>query len=512
MKKSVYTILFLFFISGTQAQNFVPNPGFEVYEECPEYYTPRDNSHELIPDWKYPTRATPDYFNRCSNGDLVDVPNNFAGSAEPKAGDGYMGLIAIGSDINYREYIQAQLIQPLEKDVKYCVSFHYRLATGSKFAVDRLGLYFSEGDITRDPIKSNIEANIGVMPQVHNEPGKIMDNKNEWKEICGIYTAKGDERFVVIGNFRLYRDTRVVDDPNVESNDLDKEYSYYYIDEVSVIPLYGNCEACSCAPHDLQATPEKKHRSITLNVTGGKPPYSYQWSNGKSTQTIKNLPTGKYEYTVVDAWGCMKTGEIDFIAPKLTLKVTHEASFTGGDDGWIKLYPTGGKPPYSYTWSNDSTTQNITNLTEGEYIYTVTDSNGDQITNKVVFKDEFKEQLENIDEGGKITLENIFFDYNKTSLKSKSYIELDKLYEFMQENDIKEVEIAGHTDSDGTDAYNLKLSDGRAKAVMDYLVSKGIEKERLTSEGYGETMPIATNSIKDGRAMNRRVEFIIIRK
>ena len=70
--------------------------------------------------------------------------------------------------------------------------------------------------------------------------------------------------------------------------------------------------------------------------------------------------------------------------------------------------------------------------------------------------------------------------------------------------------IEGHTDSQGDDAMNLDLSKRRAKRAMDYLISKGISKDRLSSEGFGETRPVADNSTSEGRAQNRRVEFRIV--
>ena len=71
------------------------------------------------------------------------------------------------------------------------------------------------------------------------------------------------------------------------------------------------------------------------------------------------------------------------------------------------------------------------------------------------------------------------------------------------------IEIRGHTDSKGSDSYNLRLSENRAKAVFEYLISKGISEKRLQYKGYGKTMPIDTNDTEEGRANNRRVEFKI---
>ena len=72
------------------------------------------------------------------------------------------------------------------------------------------------------------------------------------------------------------------------------------------------------------------------------------------------------------------------------------------------------------------------------------------------------------------------------------------------------IEIGGHTDGKGSEAYNQRLSENRAKAVVDYLVSKGVDAKRLKYKGYGKTMPVDTNDTEEGRAKNRRVEFKIL--
>ena len=117
-----------------------------------------------------------------------------------------------------------------------------------------------------------------------------------------------------------------------------------------------------------------------------------------------------------------------------------------------------------------------------------------------------------IEVGATVRLNNIFFDFDKTTLKSESYVELDKVVEFLQDNSSIEIEIAGHTDSKGSDDYNLNLSQGRAQAVVDYLISQGIDDYRLIARGYGETVPLETNETDEGRAVNRRVEFTVLKK
>lgn len=116
-----------------------------------------------------------------------------------------------------------------------------------------------------------------------------------------------------------------------------------------------------------------------------------------------------------------------------------------------------------------------------------------------------------IKEGITVRLNNIFFDYNKFDLKSESYNELDRLVNLLNTNKSMVIEITGHTDDNGDDKYNLKLSDNRSKSVYDYLVGKNISANRLSFKGLGETKPVASNKTDEGRKLNRRVEFYIVK-
>ena len=109
-----------------------------------------------------------------------------------------------------------------------------------------------------------------------------------------------------------------------------------------------------------------------------------------------------------------------------------------------------------------------------------------------------------------MVLKNIFFDLNRSELKPESHVELDKLVDYLSHNDVK-IEIGGHTDDQGSDEYNDKLSQNRAKAVYDYLVGRGISADRLSYAGYGKRQPVADNSTEEGRAANRRTEFRFVR-
>jgi OOP family OmpA-OmpF porin len=117
-----------------------------------------------------------------------------------------------------------------------------------------------------------------------------------------------------------------------------------------------------------------------------------------------------------------------------------------------------------------------------------------------------------------IVIDNVFYDFNKSSLRDESFPSLDKVVEMLNANPDMQIEISAHTDNIGTEKYNQRLSEARAKSVVAYLVSKGIDKNRLQAKGYGSTQPIAPNKNEDGsdnpegRQKNRRTEFKILKK
>lgn len=438
-----------------QEKNLVENPGFEQHEKCPEAPTSMDFSHKLLPGWTYPTIATPDYFNRCGTGE-VRVPSNFAGVSEPHGGNAYMGAILTGTEYNYREYFQGTLLKPLEKGKMYCVQFHFRLASFSKFAVDQLSMYFSETEI-----KSTIKENLGVTPQLKNKPGLFLDNIEDWNLFCQVYTATGNERYFTVGNFNNYENTNyVVTDKNV-MNLRNKQYAYYFFDDFSVKELI-DCNDCPCVPHTMDVA------LIDSSYTGGFDPRTGVFKGKKN-------------------------------------------------DGKITLAIRGGTPPYTIDWSNKASGTSLNDLSYGTYSYIAKDKYSCTATGTIVFKQletpvNPDEGLKNIEEGTAIVLKNIFFEYNKTTLLPISFSELDKVVAFINDNNLQLIEISGHTDSDGSDVYNKTLSQGRAKAVVDYLISKGIPSVKLRAVGYGKSKPIDTNHSAEGKAINRRVEFLLVKK
>lgn len=108
------------------------------------------------------------------------------------------------------------------------------------------------------------------------------------------------------------------------------------------------------------------------------------------------------------------------------------------------------------------------------------------------------------------TLDNVFFDTGKATLRPESVKELTELQEYLELKPEIRVEIAGHTDNVGSDESNLTLSQNRAESVKRWLVSKGIKSSRIVAKGYGETKPRASNETDEGRQKNRRTEVKIL--
>lgn len=118
--------------------------------------------------------------------------------------------------------------------------------------------------------------------------------------------------------------------------------------------------------------------------------------------------------------------------------------------------------------------------------------------------------LDRIVIGRPIVLQNIYYDFDKFNLRTESVAELDKLIKILNDNPNISIQIGSHTDTNGSEKYNIKLSNNRAKSVMEYLTKNGIEKDRLDSMGYGESMPMVYPELSDeDEQANRRTEFRI---
>ena len=124
----------------------------------------------------------------------------------------------------------------------------------------------------------------------------------------------------------------------------------------------------------------------------------------------------------------------------------------------------------------------------------------------------FNELLSNLLPGESFILPNLFFEFAQSNLLPNSYSELQRLLNFLINNEKVKIVISGHSDDQGSDAYNQKLSIERAKTVYGYLIDKGIDSNRLSYKGYGKQQPIAPNDTEENRAKNRRTEILMLEK
>ncbi len=225
----ILTILLLSLVCPSSAQNLVKNPSFEEHNKCPEEL---GNIDEDVPHWSRASNGTTDYFNSCSTA--MGMPKNFNGYQEAEFGEAYAGLY-LSAPNNYREYLQGELEQPLKKGSKYQVSFYVSLADKSNFALRDIGVLFSPNrskEDTRKVIKyfSNLRGN-GRSSFVEVRNWMYFGNKSGWTQVSTTITAKGNEKYMTIGNFR--------DDTKSHMNRVKgvKSAAYYYLDMVSVTLL-----------------------------------------------------------------------------------------------------------------------------------------------------------------------------------------------------------------------------------------------------------------------------------
>lgn len=218
----------------TQQQNLVINPSFEEYYRCPNNFSTTSKEFNL-PGWHSANSGTPDHYHQCSWGD-GDVPFNWAGESNAHGGKGYAGIYVWSKPSNkprsYREYIQGELKEPLEKGKRYRLSFYFKLATYSVYSVDRIGMLLTDKllNLSEDGV-------IDQKPQlsvVRDEPF----SKSGWDLAEIDVVAEGGERYVVVGNFFDNLTTQFTSlEYRKGKSPMLNSSAYVYIDDVSVVSL-----------------------------------------------------------------------------------------------------------------------------------------------------------------------------------------------------------------------------------------------------------------------------------
>lgn len=211
MRLPLLIFLFVWAVSLKAQVNLVPNPSFEDYSDCPDYAHQIDYSDY----WFQPLlQSTSEYFNSCCSVSPsfggVGVPSNFIGYQYARTGNAYAG---IGMTENvWREYIEVELPEILQENKRYAVEFYYSLAEFFPVFVDSIGVYFSS-----DIVFAADQSALPVIPQIY-EP--VIPDTLNWIRVSSSFIAEGNEKFLVIGNFKQYYS--------------DSATNYFFIDDVSV--------------------------------------------------------------------------------------------------------------------------------------------------------------------------------------------------------------------------------------------------------------------------------------
>ena len=322
MKKQIIFLiiqLVIFSYIYSQSINLVPNPSFEEYTNCPFSVA---QIYYAVP-WTAATGGmlgSSDFIHSCSTCiDIVDMFNNVQ---KPKTGNGYAAIILLGPFLeNYREYLEVMLKYKLIRNRNYCGKFFVNLADFANYATANIGIYFSNFEV----IQTSLSAPLIYTPVIKNTNG-ILKDKINWMKISGSFIAKGDEQYLVIGNFDS---TQNVDYIFVGGTGNPR----YLIDDVSVCdcedfkPKLGrDTTLCTGQQLLLKANIPKEADSII-----------YTWQDGSKDSIFMVTQPGiywvsayieDYKITVTDT---IRVNYTDCTPPKYPLWIPN--SFTPNSDG-----------------------------------------------------------------------------------------------------------------------------------------------------------------------------------
>lgn len=255
----VFWFSFLSFLSP--AQNLISNAGFEEYTSCPGSYS-QTKTEFRVKGWWGATLGTPDHFHSCSQGE-AGVPHNWAGVSDAYEGSGFTGIyVWMDNEVNYREYLQSKLTEPLLKDSLYTISFRFKLSSYSRYSIDRIGLLLSDTLIQypHDRVIQELPTCSFI------QDAALTKNTGYWELAKFTHKAKGGEQYVTLGNFYDNEATkyyRIQFTP--DQQEMLRMSSYYYIDDVKIIPQFPHLEEM-LLPEFSPETIELSTRYVLKNI------------------------------------------------------------------------------------------------------------------------------------------------------------------------------------------------------------------------------------------------------
>jgi outer membrane protein OmpA-like peptidoglycan-associated protein len=247
---------------------------------------------------------------------------------------------------------------------------------------------------------------------------------------------------------------------------------------------------------------DKDDQLIAVPASGDVLYFASTKSNSKDDIYKVELPKKFRPEEVIALQGTIKNDETNKIIPA-TITVsdirTKEKVMTVNNDSLTGKYSVYLKEGQKYDF----------NISAKGYTFYSEVVDADSVKAFKEFKNDVK--LKQLKPNISFTLNNVFFEFDSSSLNKNSELELERVLVLMNKNPKMVVEISAHTDDKGSDEYNNKLSQSRAESVVKFLTDKGVVKERLVAKGYGKTMPFVPNTSDENRAKNRRVEFKVIK-
>jgi len=239
--------------------NLVDNGGFEQIQGKLK----KLGGIELAKGWKSPTGKNADLYSETVAGSPASAPKNDHGEQTALSGQNYAGLLWWSYMAKEpRSYIQAKLKHPLIKGERYCVRFYTTLGDLSKYGSDQLGVYLSKMIVKKDdPVSLTYEAQIPTLKT------KVYDDMFSWQGVCGVFDAKGDEQYILIGNFTAQEKVNTVKVKRARGETrVQQTNAYYYIDDVSVFPIKTPAE-CKCEQLDKAESEFIFSKKTTVNKT-----------------------------------------------------------------------------------------------------------------------------------------------------------------------------------------------------------------------------------------------------
>lgn len=370
MRKLPALVTALLLSGAAFAQNLVPNPGFEVVNTCPNsigaiVFDPAYTSFPSAQGWVSPLyEGSPDFFHTCATaGSGVHVPEAQFGYQYPHSGNGYAGIIAYDSIISptgldYREYLQCKLLQPLQSGKKYCVSFYVNngvaasgpLAHYNFIGIDDLGINFS---VSKPTESAPHIYKMHLPPTISNMAGNYITDTLGWKKISSTFTANGGEQWLTLGCFgNAINYTQLTTYPNSDFR------CYLYVDDLSVVPI----STADTVIHTIDSIAcSKQGFSMKLFSAGDE---NILWSTGVTTGQVTIDKIGTYWCRSFN--NCQVT--ID------TFHITFDpakALSLGNDTGNCKgqSFAIQGNPGFSnYLWNTGDTGKTVMIDKSGTYI------------------------------------------------------------------------------------------------------------------------------------------------